>query len=185
MTATKITHVFFDLDGVFADLDRALNDEFKCEHRKGYPNTVETSKKFEHLKLLSEKDGFAWIPPTEHMHNLCILINELIGKGVQCTILTSTGRFGDQHDIIQQKLRWLHAHVMPWIVNDGQALALAFAKGAVQKQQFAAPGHILIDDFKQSVDEFSARGGVGFHFDAEDPLAVHKIWNALIEPLQI
>jgi len=49
-----------------------------------------------------------------------------------------------------------------WLKSKGITAKLNLEK-ARDKQKFAAPNHILIDDFKRNIDQWTAAGGIGIH----------------------
>jgi predicted kinase len=49
-----------------------------------------------------------------------------------------------------------------WLKSKGINIPLNLKK-SYKKQEFAAPNHILIDDYKRNIDQWKAAGGIGIH----------------------
>ena len=57
-----------------------------------------------------------------------------------------------------------------WVRNNMPGVKLTLAQ-ARNKQNYAAPNHILIDDRKSNIDQWRAQGGIGIlHTSADDTI---------------
>ena len=143
--------LFVDLDGVLVDLKQGVGQILKMDLQKL------SRKEFEpilnnYLKNLNTKqlvNYWATLPETKNCKKLWDKVKDL-----QPLILSACG-----HNEIscQGKKLWCKKH----LGIDGDRVFCS--KDAEEKQNYASPKSILIDDFKKSIDEFTKRGGHGIH----------------------
>lgn len=104
---------------------------------------------------------FSIAPPTNFTvalkHNILdYWINTL---GLKVEILTSTMKENPKREELQQqKLSWVSAH------DKIKDLKVNFAVGSEDKQNFAKPGVLLIDDFDRTIGQFISKGGYALHY---------------------
>lgn len=178
----KLKHLWVDCDGVLADLDQAMDEMFpEHEHQRDHPKRVSSEQYFDNLVKFAEVDGFRYIRPTQHLKALCEMHSFLHKSGVPSTILTSSENFYDPMVISTHKIEWLHEHVMPYCVDHGKHFPVCIVGRASQKANFAHTGHVLIDDFKRSCDQFEAAGGKAFCFDHTNPDEARLVFEWLKE----
>lgn len=150
------TKLFVDLDGVLADLDRYVREEFGAK-----------------LGVSKDKDNLIWgeinarreqgIPVfsiLEMMPDAQVLWDFV--KPYHPNILTATGR--NYKSGKAEKRAWVQQHLR------GYDQIITVPK-SMDKAKFAAPNHILIDDRMQSIGPWRKAGGIGIlHKSAIDTI---------------
>lgn len=143
--------IFVDVDGVLADFRSALTkildqpyDDKKYDTDKAYKSLV-----WKAIKQYDKEGGKLWanlalMPGTQALWKFL--------EPYKPEILTATGR-SMTASIRQQKHEWLQKHFSGapvHIVVDG-----------ADKQHYAKPNYILIDDKKDNITQWKAAGGIG------------------------
>lgn len=141
-----------DMDGVIADLDAGLRNEF------GIIAPSRDSLFKEYLPEYVNRGGFATSPVMPHATELLAM---LVSYG-EVAICTSIGQFADGDEVIQQKKFWLDKN-FPEL---SKAPFIATSSGA-QKAFFAGTG-ILVDDWLANVQAFRTAGGRALHYTGQD-----------------
>lgn len=134
----QIKRVYIDCDGVLADFDGwkaaipGLTDANLWEEVKKIPHFYRT------LRLMPEAT---------------LLMEYLRGLDIPLAILTAIPRRDTIPDAEQDKREWVEKNFGPMEFHIGPY--------AVNKQQFAGPGLVLIDDSKLNIQQWRAKGGIG------------------------
>lgn len=134
----EIKKIYIDMDGVLVDFDGwkatipGLTDANLWEEVKKIPHFYSTLKP---------------------MPEAFILLEYLRGLDVPLAILTALPRRDSVPEAEEDKRQWVLKHVGPMEFNVGPY--------AVNKQQFAGPGLVLIDDSKLNIPQWKAKGGIG------------------------
>lgn len=146
--------VNFDMDGVLADFDGAVFDYYG----EGYKELSS-----EKVSDFWNNDVFAnetFLRAEIIEVGMALLIDVASIKNVDLRILTSTGGGKHHIEIIRQKTLWLVQHLPDFVKP-----ALIAVPGSAKKAAYAQPGHILIDDWVNNVDDWTNAGGVGLLFE--------------------
>lgn len=150
--------VFVDVDGVLADygagITQILYEPYNDELFK--TNKAYKKKIWNVVKQYSNQGGQLWLS-LKVMPGAMELWNFL--KPYNPEILTATGRSMAEF-VKQQKQQWIQTHF-------GDAVAHIVTSGA-DKQQYAQPNHILIDDRADNIAAWEAAGGIGIVFTNAD-----------------
>lgn len=143
--------LFVDLDGVLVDLKQGVGQILKMNldklSRKEFEPILDN-----YLKNLNTKQLMSFwanLPETKNCKKLWDKV-----KDFQPLILSACG-----HSQIscQGKKIWCKKH----LGIDGDRIFCS--KNAEEKQKYASPKSILIDDYKKSIKQFIERGGHGIH----------------------
>jgi len=142
--------VYFDMDGVLADLEASVFSIFdkpisawdQNEHKEFWNNLVEKQQTFRRLKPIPEG---------------CDLMTMLHNMGADIRILTSTGGGRYHYSIAKQKVAWLEE----WVPVKASFTAVRLSK---EKRQYATDGAWLVDDYVTNCDDWMAAGGNAVQF---------------------
>ena len=158
---TKIKKIYLDMDGVLVDnilglahLENTTIDgiqEQKSNIRKNNPDIDFVIQLIR--KHLYTNKHFSTCPPMKEFHVFTKLIRQWLSNGLHVEILSS-GTSGKDifHEVCRQKDEWLDT----WGLS---ILPAHYAMGSSEKQKWAAPDILLIDDYGKNIDEFRAAGG--------------------------
>lgn len=143
--------LFVDLDGVLVNLTQGLTDILGIDMSKlSKPEFTKTYYKF--IRSLNQKDIFDFwtnLSPTEDCH--------VIWKAVQKyqpLILTAVGNC---MTTCEGKKNWCKKHL-------GLSPERVFCSiNSEDKQNYASPKCILIDDHEKNIEQFTKKGGYGIH----------------------
>lgn len=159
------------MDGVLVDLYGHLSRSWETPLEDLVDHSSETVARYRTWVVQDPgpEEIFASLPPL-HLQEMRSLMIELHARGWEVGILTSLGvskEFDCGASVGAGKMRWLHEHYGD-LISSGVMTTLHFVKSGPCKANFAAPGHILVDDTKHIVDSFAEAGGIGVH---------HKSWS--------
>ena len=144
--------LFVDLDGVLVDFVELA--------KKWVPNWKEEGAINRNKKLDRElwgrvggraKKGIPFWGQMKPMPDASQLWSYV--KKYNPEILSATGRVGNP---IEEKKEWVRKYL-------GPNVKVNLVQRAVDKAQFAAPGHILIDDKIKAINPWIEAGGIGIH----------------------
>lgn len=137
--------IFLDMDGVLADFDKKKREAFGniYDNYDGYADK-EMWKKIHNLY----PTWFYDLPPMED----AMLLWEFC-KPHKPIILTAASKVQRLHDVIQQKVAWIHKHLKP--------MPPVIVCMRSHKKDYASTDAILVDDHKDNIDQFNLHGGVG------------------------
>lgn len=152
--------IFVDLDGVMANLDKYVKDRTGMSFLQ-LRATGDGFTEFVSSEREQGKTVFDQLEPMPDAHVLWDFV-----KPHSPAILTATGY--PKEKAAAEKIRWVHDNL------DGFANILTVVSGT-DKQQFAAPNHILIDDREKSILPWRNAGGIGI---------LHTSADSTIEQLQ-
>jgi len=142
--------LFVDLDGTLTDFDRMFY-EIKgitpAEFRTKHPEDKDDTK----FWFIIDREGglnfwshMFWMPDGK------MLWDYIKNKNVE--ILSAPARQIPEHSALGKKL-WCGRFL-------GKNIVLNLTR-ASEKQKFAAPNHILIDDMKKNIERWQKAGGIG------------------------
>lgn len=162
-----ISTIYLDMDEVLVDFKYAL---VKCNPEYDVAKMYDIAPIFGNKEALIhtwiantiKQNGFATAEPLGFYNKV---MDQLLpfwkSKGIEVEILSSlTSNPAIQSQIATQKLRWL--------TNNNCSIKFNFVKGAKNKQSFAKPGALLIDDYHKNVTQFIAAGGYAILADPEN-----------------
>lgn len=159
--------IYLDLDGVFTDFERyyaAMNPA-----KVWLDETVVGHEAFWAV-VLNTPDFWLNLPLMPGAPKLWAFVNSLnfnsTGQHVELEILSAPGK-SDEKRAREQKPVWVRTNL-----SDTIKINLVYSK---DKQQFASPTSILIDDYSQNCEQWRARGGVAIqHKSADETIAELK-----------
>ena len=159
--------IYIDMDDVLVNFKKMLKD---CNPSYDVDRMYDVAQIFgkkealvhEWLSNVVKEQGFATAEPLGFFK---VVMNELLpyweSKGITVEILSSLTSNPDfQQAIGTQKFRWLQ--------NQNCTLKFHFVKGAKNKQTYAKPGCLLIDDYQRNVSQFISAGGYAILADPEN-----------------
>jgi hypothetical protein len=106
-----------------------------------------------------------WWPGGQEMVKFA---KELVKKGIEVEILTSSGGEKYHNEVREQKTIWLK--------KQGIAFKPNVVPGRKHKKDYAGPGIVLVDDTPDVIQAFNKAGGIGIlHKDLGDTIEKLKI----------
>jgi hypothetical protein len=159
--------VYFDMDGVLTDLDGMLAAKAGV-HRDAMKDSAFRSTWIN--RSIGEDQVAHWrdIPANRHGEFRAVM-SWLRLRGVTIEILTSYGlsTMGDCGALAHTgKVKWLTAHYLAEFQNKTIS-RFNGVQNCWQKQHFAAPTSILVDDQPENVAQWRAAGGVAVLYNLE------------------
>lgn len=162
--------VFVDMDGVLTNFEKRYTEVVGIP-----PNEVgrhREHKEFsKYWRMFIEAKGFEqleWFPGGER------LVEALRGLRARKCILSSSGGMTHHSNVMGQKINWLQGHGLgDWPV--------VIVPGRRYKAGFASSSCAMIDDTKDVIESFGARGGYGIlHVlnGEEDTIQRIQQWDA-------
>lgn len=134
--------IYFDMDGVLADFDEAYDRRIGERKPNGdvyWDRVNELGDFFKNLKPFQQMLDLWFEVPSERRYIL-----SSIPKNIDIS--------GDQ------KREWLSLYCKTEIKSH-----VILVRGKSLKKQYAKPGHILIDDWKDNIKDWVKAGGIGIH----------------------
>ena len=162
---TKIHTIYLDMDGVLVDhygyLAESLNitKQAFIDQLTSFKTKEEKENYIIPLILNSiDDESFIKSKPTKEFNQFLRLIEHWLNLGIDVQILSSTMQeHGRNNEIKRQKQIWLSQNGLDHIRAN-------FVKGSKYKQDYADQNCLLIDDYKRTIDQWSAwEGAVGIH----------------------
>lgn len=167
MTTTDL-RIFVDLDGVLADFKRGMERAMTVVHGREFEHDEDRYEVDTHYRKLVWSsidtyqdiyDGQLWLE-LDTMADSAVLWRFVLPFNPE--ILTATGP--KKYRAREQKLEWVPMHF-------GREVRINIVERAVEKANFAAPNHILIDDKMKAIGPWRDAGGIGIlHTSAEDTI---------------
>lgn len=151
----EINKIFLDMDGVLADFDRFLIENFG----RTFPHT-EGPRDMTMWDLLASVDHLYFkLEPTPYCMELVDLARSL---SPQVEVLTAIPRRATMPDAEPDKRAWIKKYVDDeMLVNIGPYSS--------DKWKHARPGDIIVDDRPDNIKDWAERGGgIGILHDLED-----------------
>jgi phosphoglycolate phosphatase-like HAD superfamily hydrolase len=136
--------IYCDMDGVLVDFDKQFTDSISPWNPKKF---IEKNGLDEFWKEIDERGvgfwvGMNWMEDGKELF-------EFITSNFEVELLSSPSR--SETSRLGKRL-WVRNHKL------GVKLNLAYSHN---KQKYAAPNHILIDDRKDLIEEWESQGGIG------------------------
>jgi 5'(3')-deoxyribonucleotidase len=149
--------IYFDMDGVLADIDTGMM-AFTGHHIDEF-----TRSEFfdEHLPAYVRHQGFLTQPAMEGAKELVEEVFDFSkSKGYNVGILTSIGHFFEPgSEVAHQKKRWLELHFPIF-----DRCPFTVTTGGLEKAAFAHSRAFLIDDHPKNIKNFMKKGGYGIEY---------------------
>lgn len=151
--------VFFDMDGVLYNLEGGLTDMYDLDFSK-----IDRTSLFKsYLPEYVERDGFYNQEPLRGAEQLVQGVLSLREQTpFNIGILTSSGHFATNSDVIQQKKAALERDF-----KELYYFPFTATTSSKQKALFAHKNAFLIDDYNLSTTSFIAAGGHAFQYTPE------------------
>lgn len=147
----KIDKIYLDMDGVLADFDGHFRNLFGLD--PSIFETMEGSVAF--WELIYEKPNFFRdLPAFEHLMQVIHLSEQVTNRVV---ILSSPSRINTPLCMIQKR-EWIDKHL-------GKHFPAIFIS---DKEKYAGPRKILVDDTPKKIDRWVKAGGIGHLFTTVD-----------------
>lgn len=156
--------VFCDLDGVLVDFDKMA---VKVAGVDPIETQANPKLRNQFWKLITRyvKDGNKFFEAMDPTADASELWNYIVKY--HPTILSATGHVPNAG---VEKRNWVRKHL-----GNETANRAIFVRTAVDKAQYAAPNHILIDDRTKAINPWVAAGGIGIlHKSAANTIAQLK-----------
>lgn len=163
MSASIITKIYVDMDGVLTDFDKRYRELF------GVPASDRTNFE-ENFRTLIDGKQFETLEPRS---GFVTLKNYLETLNIPKCILSSTGRKEKHADVSRQKMIWLANHNVNW--------PKVFVPGKHLKKAYSNSNSIIIDDTQSVIDDWIESGGVGIlHKDAKTTIETLKKYTSFV-----
>jgi len=156
--------IYLDMDGVLADFFGGLEHHFDVPHWKQIPKTEESIMGLKGTDFFNELKPY---PSSNELVNFVINLTGENGWGICSSPLR-----GDRDNSAFWKRTWLTRHfMMPRVEN----LIFTGRKEQFATDRFDGKPNILIDDKPDNVSRWTAKGGIGIRYQAnEDSLVMLK-----------
>lgn len=141
-------HLWFDLDGVFANFEKAARELHKGDYHKLPPSEF-------WKPIVREIDHFFYnlevIPDSKSMLEYAKTL-----KGISLGVLTALPRpTGKAIQAKDDKIRWVKDNLDPHLFTQTVV-------GGINKGKFCkSPQDILVDDLQRNIDAWRKAGGIG------------------------
>ncbi|MGZ8890252.1 MAG: 5' nucleotidase, NT5C type [Nitrososphaeraceae archaeon] len=161
INGTEFT-IFVDLDGVLVDFDKHAKEVFNNCPSLWPENRLKG--KFWKDVTKSCREGNPFFLAMDPMPDAFVLWNYI--KDHNPTILSATGSLSVVPNAKFEKREWVKQHLGELAAGMG-----ILVQSAIDKAQYSAPNHILIDDRVKAIEPWIAAGGIGIlHTSAEDTI---------------
>jgi hypothetical protein len=149
--------IYVDLDGVLVDFDRGFKDISGGVDKYDYVKQNGVEK----LWKLINSQGQEWWENLNWMPDGTKLWSAIENKNVKVLTSGSTRNTGTM--AINGKKNWVANHLGP--------IETIVVNSSHEKQKYARPGDILIDDLYSNISEWTVKKGIGIlHRNAEDTI---------------
>ena len=158
VTSTKSNEsnfkIYCDMDGVLTDFDKQFTDSISPWKPKQFIDKNGLNEFWEEIdgRGVGFWVGMKWMEDGKQLWNL-------LKENFEVELLSSPSRA--ENSRLGKRL-WVRNHKL------GVKLNLAYSKN---KQKYAAPNHVLIDDRKDNIEDWESKGGIGIlHTSTENTI---------------
>ena len=158
VTSTKSNEsnfkIYCDMDGVLTDFDKQFTDSVSSWEPKQFISKNGLNEFWEEIdgRGVGFWVGMKWMEDGKQLWNL-------LKENFEVELLSSPSRA--ENSRLGKRL-WVRNHKL------GVKLNLAYSKN---KQKYAAPNHVLIDDRKDNIEDWESKGGIGIlHTSTENTI---------------
>lgn len=141
-----ISRIYLDMDGVLCDFHKRYREIFGFEALGEDRAKKETAGNWTEFITSRQFETLEWFAGGQE------LLDYVQNLNVPIEILSSTGGAKYHSQVREQKYNWLNNNEV-WVDNEN------IVPGRRIKRFFSYPGHVLIDDTEDVVDEFNQYGG--------------------------
>lgn len=160
------TTIFVDMDGVLSNFTDKFADMFGITPLQ-MRQERERKAVSAHWNEFIDRRAFAELDMMPNAEKLIDYINKQSKRARLC-ILSSSGGFERQRDVLEQKTEWLTEHGIMW--------PTVIVPGRKFKAGFASTHTALIDDTPDVIESFNARGGRGLlHVDTSCDATIDQL----------
>jgi hypothetical protein len=152
--------IYFDLDGVLADMGKAISD---FTGKAASTSAQEHAGYLARRKSMSLYDGFRLLEPNTRMNEV---MRKLHAAGHTLETLTSYGILDSMEmgsEVHRGKADFMRQHYGTEFLDGVLSRFNGVSKGS-QKQYYAGPQTLLIDDWGKNIEQFRAAGGLAVHY---------------------
>jgi len=146
--------IYCDMDGVLTDFDKQFTDSISPWEPKQFIDKNGLNEFWEEIdgRGVGFWVGMKWMKDGKQLWNL-------LKENFEVELLSSPSRA--ENSRLGKRL-WVRNHKL------GVKLNLAYSKN---KQKYAAPNHVLIDDRKDNIEDWVSKGGIGIlHTSTENTI---------------
>lgn len=156
---TDIEIIYLDMDGVLCD----FHLEFKIKSGVDVAEYEKTKGSQSLWKFINDAGVDFWenMTPMKDMEDLKSFVFK---NFVRVGILSSSSKKNGSIYADEGKRLWLKKYNFTSQIDASDIIIVGSAQ---DKQKYAGPGKILVDDYKNNIDSWRAKGGIGIqHFNA-------------------
>ena len=143
----NLPRIYLDMDGVLVDFEKQLVDTVKMP----ISQWMKLDRKKRWDPVIARKDFWSTAPWNNEGKKLLQFV-----KKYNPHILSAYVEHAHDPNCIPGKAKWA-------MRNTGIPMSRINLVMRSQKQTYASPASILIDDYEKNTKEFTARGGIGIH----------------------
>ncbi len=143
----NLPRLYLDMDGVLVNFEKQLEDTIKMPISKW----MKLDRKARWDPVIARKDFWSsmpWLPEGKKLFNYV--------RKYKPHILSAYVEHANDPNCIPGKAKWA-------MRNTGIPMSRINLVMRSQKQTYASPASILIDDYEKNTKEFTQRGGIGIH----------------------
>jgi 5'-nucleotidase len=144
-----VTNYFFDLDGVFADLEHGYRMNFGVSLRDDNVNKWK--------RMLGNTEFFLQLPVVAGSKEFLEAV--MYDLKLSPVILTASPRSAYEQ-VAKQKIAWVKKNLGDYMVIP--------TYGSETKVLWAKPGDVLLDDHKKNICAWAEAGGIALHHTSFD-----------------
>lgn len=142
--------LYIDMDGVVADFDRAVIERFNITDKDKLTDTRWSRDIWQ--KIVQDPHFYRTLPKMPQADTMIKIARKFRDNlGWNLYMLTAIPRDNDMPDCIYDKVLWMQQYYPD--------IPVRFGPYSHDKQHFAKPGDILVDDKPSNIQEWRSQGG--------------------------
>lgn len=158
--------LYVDMDGVVADFDSAVVKKFNISDQEkeiALKNTRWSEDRWK--KIIQDPHFYRDLPKMPQADQLISLAKRFRDNlGWELYMLTAIPKNNDIPDCIHDKILWMQQHY--------PGIPVRFGPYAKDKQKYARPGDILVDDKPSNIEEWRQAGGTAIQVTEDYDVAL-------------